>query len=238
MMFEDPRLEKLARFLGHGNLDARLWFIGMEEGAHEGRMSLARNIEIRVASFQPTMGLQQAQRLLEWPIEDRDRWTHVWHWMAKLSNALINGSEDWSDRSEVRRYVLNQLGTPSGNTFLAELLPLPSVSASVWPEFYRAWYADRSTYEREMMAHRITLLRAELQRRRPKFVIAYGTRHADSYRNLLGLEREVKLPGTRGQYLTGSLPWGGIGVITPFFGQGWMSTKDAELLITFLRRVS
>lgn len=88
--------DPILTFLGHGNLNAPLWFLGMEEGAHEQYCSLADSIEIRTQHFAASMGLQESHRLLRYPISDRKNLTSVWWFMAKTARGIVERADDWA----------------------------------------------------------------------------------------------------------------------------------------------
>ncbi|MBI5365172.1 MAG: hypothetical protein HZA53_18485 [Planctomycetes bacterium] len=227
--------DKLMTFLGHGNVDAPLWFLGMEEGTHEDRMTLEENLAIRVKHYSQVMDLHRSQELLGWPIAERTRLTHVWYWMAKLTRGLVHGDADWLDTNKARDYVRTALARETDDCFLAELLPLPKKSAQAWPEVYRQWWPTRSEYERAVIPQRIELLRESIARHRPRWIIAFGMEHAWAFERLLAPTNWAVI----GKCRTGVLPRSSTRVaITPFFGNGAFGGHDAQQLLKSLREHS
>jgi hypothetical protein len=234
----EPIPPAIVNFLGYGNLAAPLWFLGMEEAAQGETCTIEENVAIRAASFRQTMGLHEAQALLRAPVAARGRITSVWTFMAKLARGIIDGAADWDDRAEARSYVNERLGTPSGGTLLAELMPLPAPNASGWPTCYERWHPSRAAYEDVVRDQRVGMLRTALEGHSPRVVIAYGLRHWDHYRRVVGATEWTSIATERAPIeLTGFNSGRSIAVLTPFFGNGAMGNDDVRAIVEAVRAV-
>ena len=220
--------EKLLEFLGHGNLHAPCWFIGMEEGVDETAMPLEQSLEVRLRAFDRTMDLREAAMLLNSPITaERRPPTPTWPWMAKILRGLVGGESDWTDPGRARRFVVERLGTLDGVSFLAELLPLPKKDAGSWPATYRRWWSTREEYERAVLPERISLLRAQLRTCEPRCVIAYGKRHHPTFKQIFqGCSFTAA-----GRIMTGEWTEKTTVILTPFLGNGQFGVRDVQSIL-------
>ena len=157
-------LERALKFEGYGNKDADYWFLGMEEGG--GSIEQLRR---RVRSFDPVEYLHTS---LE-KIGLDTKYLHVptWRVMSKLIMAM-QGTLGWQETSSAREYQAHKLGRKDGDTFLAELMPLPCPSIGEWP--YESIYPSKNEYYEEVRPVRIKWLHSELLGVHPCFVICYG----------------------------------------------------------------
>ncbi|MCH8101940.1 MAG: hypothetical protein IIB28_02145, partial [Chloroflexi bacterium] len=159
------QLEKALSFEGYGRKSAPYWFLGMEEGGG----SVEELIE-RVNLFDSIEDLYSAHTKLGLE-ETMHRHVPTWRVMSKLVMAM-QGTPNWQDTASARDYQATRLGREDGDTFLVELMPLPSPSTAVWP--YESIYATREEYYLDVRPKRIEWLRSELSIFQPSFVICYG----------------------------------------------------------------
>jgi hypothetical protein len=159
------QLENALRFEGYGRKSAPYWFLGMEEGGG----SIEELVE-RVKLFDSVEDLYSAHAKLGLE-ETMHRHVLTWRVMSKLVMAM-EGTPDWQETASAREYQATRLGRKDADTFLAELMPLPSPSTAVWP--YESLYATRDEYYLEVRPKRTEWLRSELSIHQPSFVICYG----------------------------------------------------------------
>ncbi len=221
----------LYNWLGYGNLDGRIWFIGMEEGGAEiwrhPTRTLTESLTLR-RDFTLTMDFRQV-----W--EDRYgiplktiRGLTTWHFITAFLVRL-----EWGEVSSalVRKYLLQEkrLGRPDANHFFGELLPLPRQShasmhgyESIWPtpDAYTAEVLPRrlQLFLDTLAAHPAVRLLVTYDR---GFVQALHTHRPGALQDrttavfdgkLFNLSRLELAPGR-------SVPL----LHTPFFGQGQVS---------------
>jgi hypothetical protein len=149
--------EHLAEFKGYGNPAGKYWFIGSEEGL-EDASDLNSEIERR-GTLDEIEDLARARK---------KGGSGAWYNMALIA-LKIDGSEMWKQPTP---YKEKFLGRTNGDTFIADLLPLPKTRRIDWP--YVRPYADRASYERALLPRRIALLHDVWSRNAPEFVFCYG----------------------------------------------------------------
>ena len=239
MKLSPSELARLRSFIGYGRLDAPIWFLGMEEGTGGNETAIEGNLRVRLRWTERVMDMADAhdQHNLNWPYFDPDRRLKVptvWLFMARIARAL--GQEqaaDWhSDREAARAYVRERLGRRDGETLLAELLPLPRPRASFWAAVYQDVFATAREYEQAVLPGRIDLLAGLVKAHTPRILICYGKRNYEHYRRIAGLVDWKSLPGTRIEVAHQGRT---TVALTPFFGNGQLSLKNLDVLITSLR---
>lgn len=153
------------RFQGYGNKEGKYWFLGMEEGGGS-----LEELKKRAVLFSEVEDLYDAHEKLG-RAHTMERHVPTWRVMSKLVMAL-NGQPDWANVEAARTYQAEKLGRKAGETFLVELMPLPSPSTQVWP--YKSIYCDRDAYYQAVRPGRIAMLRKEVSSYSPEFLICYG----------------------------------------------------------------
>jgi hypothetical protein len=158
-------------FIGFGNEDGQVLFLGMEEGL-VGTLSadtarthdLPRTADLR-ADFSP-----DASRYYFWRLPKSQR---TWRAMSHLM--LRRQGVDDPTADQVHRYQTEQLGRTDGETLLSELLP-------------RANQSVDAEYMREMLPHRMRLMREVIGNLAFEVVVAHG-RESDwsTYKDVFGI---------------------------------------------------
>lgn len=169
----ENQIERVLKFEGYGNKCGRYWFLGMEEGG--GSMD---QLKTRVHSFDTVEELESAIIKLGFKI---DLYVPTWRVMSKLILAM-EGEEDWREPASAKRYQAERLGRFKGDTFLADLMPLPCPRLTEWP--YTAIYPTKAEYIAEVRPMRIEMLREELLEIQPPFVFCYGKGNWRFYRKI------------------------------------------------------
>lgn len=176
LLMLDPRLldDFMLRFFGYGSWDAKLWFIGMEEG---GGTSL-EEIEKRLASWDRTDELADLRAFhagigeRRW-FSDRPKIQSTW---GKLIRIALAAQGKPTDTESVRHYQQNHLGRRGGAEALIELMPLPSPSTADW--LYASAgipsIATRDGYRDTTRPARIAAIRQRIGKHRPEAVVFYG----------------------------------------------------------------
>ena len=160
--------------VGYGNPAGPLWFLGMEE-----RLTGPRNVNLRwrLDHFRHPVDTVTNHNKAIWR-RGKPPTTPTWRTMAKLARLLIEGAEDWDERRKALAYVLSDLGTAGGPTFLLELLPLPATGVSYdlrrW-EYRDLFPAGRREYMDRVLQERIDLIRSWVKEHRPRVIICYGS---------------------------------------------------------------
>lgn len=155
----EREVKRLLSFVGYGDPRGRFWFVGMEE-AGGGTLD---ELRVRAEKFHPVDDLARVHGLVEYWM-DMGKLIPTWSAMSRL--ALCLGDEPrWQDREVVRAYQRERLGRIGGETFLTEVLPLPSPSTGVWP--YEALFPTREAYATAVLPERLRQLRELFVEHRP-----------------------------------------------------------------------
>lgn len=167
-------LERVLTFEGYGNKKGPYWFVGMEEGGGS-----IEQLQKRARMFRPVEYLHASLEKIG--LDTMHLHVPTWRVMSKLFMAL-QGTPKWWETSAAREYQANKLGRPDGDTFLTELMPLPSRSTGEWP--YPAIFPTRDEYHEAIRPGRIKWLRSEILEFQPCFVICYGKGNWPYYKEI------------------------------------------------------
>ncbi|NQW18515.1 MAG: hypothetical protein HQ478_13610 [Chloroflexi bacterium] len=163
--FSRSELAKALEFEGYGRKSAPYWFLGIEEGGGS-----IEELTERVRLFDPVEDLLSAHQKLGLEGTMR-RHVPTWRVMSKIVMAL-EGRLEWQQATTAREYQATELGRVNGDTFLTELMPLPSPSTADWP--YELIFPTRSQYFAEVRPRRIEWLRSEVSASHPDIIVCYG----------------------------------------------------------------
>ncbi len=156
-------------FVGYGRLDAPLWLLGMEEHCL-GEADAARRLAV-LPSFLLTIGVTEAHR--RYGFDSLPRGVAVWDIARSLAIACEFRSVD--------------VGEPSGDVLLAELLPLPRPSNNdrIWPAAYMQLFPGYREYSEVLLPARASRLARLVEKHRPKIVVVHGARYHVEVANAL-----------------------------------------------------
>lgn len=171
--------QRLYRFRGYGNPAGCFWFIGIEERGigkiEELRVRLKyREIEDLLYSQSPEVwGHSDLWKDLDpdWKDFNPDKLIPTWSAMIRFVLRLT-GDTEWKDPERVRKYQKENLGKLDGQTFLADILPLPKRSDGDWPQFWP--YDDWDDYANEVLPGRLKMFADLIANNKPKYVFCYG----------------------------------------------------------------
>lgn len=220
--------EKLFTFLGCGNINAPIWFLGMEPGACEMCLSLENNISVRIEHFGKTIDLAYAHHLLN---EDNRRLSQVWIFAAKIVHLLLDVL-DWDDREKAKKFAKTELFSTNGAALATELLPLPRPNSREWPEPYKELFDNSVQYLKEVLPKRVEFLRQEISRKKPQFIFAYGKSHHDDYRKL----GDSSTKWSNFSFFSIGDSQATIFVLLPFLGNGAFSNNDVMVITSYLKK--
>ena len=171
----DAELEHLLNFIGYGNLNSDVWFLGMEEGGG-GEENIRARLKFHqiedCAEAHEILGITQyhsGRKIIQ------STWRGMCYIMLRLAGKPV-------DRESIRNYQADYLGRFQGNSLLCELMPIPKPRISVWnyenliPQFKSA-----EEYYQVVRPRRVKYLRQLIQEYHPKVVIGYGQGAAKSY---------------------------------------------------------
>ena len=175
-------------FYGYGDLSAKYWFVGLEEG---GGTSLDE-IRHRLSTWD-TLGRPPLADLHEF--HERagiTRWggarpplQSTW---KQLIRVVLAAEGQPADLESIRTYQRDLLGRRNGKTALIELMPLPSPSTAEW--LYGSGgleiISDRASYSAAILDERIAAIRDLIAVRRPRIVVFYGLNRRSVWSSIAG----------------------------------------------------
>jgi hypothetical protein len=207
-----PDFKKIEGFLGYGNPNAPIVFIGLEEGLADVRR-LDGDLRYRstfsksvMDVFGAHLGLAKGRKLFG----DKPRGQRTWRVIADvLLRWEDRVPEGKKDRAALRKqYRGNVLGDEDDLALLLELLPLPHVNSKHW--LYKRYnrYNDRDDYEAKIIDKRLDLLRDAVAQCERKAIICYGHKSWNDFKRLFPEDTEWgEHQGGFGKYL--SAEWNG-----------------------------
>lgn len=183
--------EFAAEFYGYGDLDAPLWFIGMEE--HGGKS--ADDVSKRIRTWQ-TRGRSRLEDLEKYHNEIFEGGfssitkQRTWTTLSRIQLAFENRGTSTQD---VSRHWQKRLGRWHSKTCSMELDPLPSPNTKSWnyPKFTDIHFlADRKSYNTRYREKRVQSIKNMIELALPKAVVFYGTDYHNSWTQIAGSEFE------------------------------------------------
>lgn len=176
-------LDYMRRFIGFGSAEARIWFIGLEQGGGENLEELERRL-----SAWTDMGASPFADLPEYcrRIDER-RWhgeaARIQPTLGKLIRILLASQGVAPTIEAIRRYQATRFAVRNQQTVIAELMPLPSRNVSEW--IYAATgvpgLETRQAYMRAYRPARLALLRNAIQAAVPQTVVFLGLTEAATW---------------------------------------------------------
>lgn len=196
----DSELDKFAhKFLGYGNLNAPIWFIGMEEGMKEGMKEGGKDryeeIKLRLQAWKD-MGYPKVADVADFhvkighvflfrdPVKLQKTWVNLIKFQLSLTNLDCS-------KEEARAFQRDKWGRSNSPNALLELMPLPSPGLKEWfyNEFFNLPYLKtRDTYFDYMLPKRIFLIQKVIHEFKPKIILFYGSRYTEHWKKIAGLE--------------------------------------------------
>jgi hypothetical protein len=199
--FDDLLLDEFAHsFYGYGNYGGQFWFIGMEEGGGASFDEIAKRLEAwalrgrretdDVAEYLAAIGITHLHN-------NRPKLQSTWSGLIRI---LLSSKGQIPTTEQVREYQRTSLGRLAGNTYLAELFPLPSPSLGDWLYAQHSalpYLVDRRTYRQHCFTFRSAHLRKRINEYRPVVVVFYGFSYRMYWQEVAGVDL---LPESDGVY--------------------------------------
>ena len=177
-------------FFGYGDLNAQIWFIGMEEGGGNTFDEIVKRLSIWTHSGSPkTVALYDFHRKLGlshyFESSTSPKLQPTWNKLIRYQLSYEGASVT---TESVRAFQVNRLGRFQSKTCLLELLPLPSPSINTWvykdfsnlPEI-----KSRTEYRNRITPIRIRAIRKLIDAQKPKRVIFYGKTYQSFWTNFV-----------------------------------------------------
>lgn len=221
----------LYNWLGYGNINAPIWFMGMEEGGAEIWRHATHSLESSLftrSQFKLAMDFRQVwEDLYLIPLHNfvkRRGSLTTWHFMAAF---LLSLEGQIPETNKIREFVFinKNIGSLDGEHFLCEFLPLPRSSNNSIEDYSFVWNSNKD-YIQEVGPNRFKLIKDTLILNKAVKVLisydkAFSSQILDFYENTL-IEEWIDGRGKRYKLyelvLTSNRK---IKLLfTPFFGQG------------------
>jgi hypothetical protein len=189
-MANDPSAinDFIHNFYGYGNLKAKYWFIGMEEGGGNSEEEFNNRIKawqilgekalVDVAEYHEIIGIN---RFFKDPVKIQSTWN-------KLIRIYLSANGLPHDTNDVRVFQKNLLGRSEQDTSLMELLPLSSPNSNVW--LYPKWtdfqlLKSRDMYRLKMVPLRLHGLKNLIKENQPSVVVFYGLSNEEYWKKII-----------------------------------------------------
>jgi hypothetical protein len=192
---EKPLKHWIDNFYGYGSWDARIWFVGYEEGGGDLPEEVAQKLNYfyntHASAKQPTLcNIHELYRHVSFKLDGpkADLFTSLYDYRFN-SHAILHGS--WKNliafvygyRNEklpdLLSYQKNSFASPSAHEALIQLYPLPSPHNHAWyyswldiPQF--SFLKSRTLYQEHVYENRIQGILNNISAYRPEVVVMYG----------------------------------------------------------------
>lgn len=177
-MLSDREVEHLLGFIGYGDRDANLWYLGMEEGGGGEDNLRAR---LNFSTFEDNYVAHKKLGITKFHEGNRNI-QRTWRGMCVLS-LLLSGKD--TDKDSIRAYQADVLGRSGSKTLLCELMPLPKPRIGSWGyESLLPQFDSREDYYTQIMPSRISLLQKLYRDTRPSLVVGYGKGYWSAYKQV------------------------------------------------------
>lgn len=218
--------EALLSFIGYGNPNAGLRFVGAEEGLGGAMTIEEQSVNLRARCAWPEIAdMREAHLTL---VENGERIdiaqprpgsTGVWRFMSRIALAA-EGSDGFNDDERVTEYVRKRLGRRDGSTLLTELSPVPTRKSSR-PTVLRSV----SDHEWSRLMERRRQRQLALLRERPGITICFGLGKRAEFARQLEIDWSSIAERI---YASGD----GMTFLLPFFGNGQLSKASLRSFVS------
>lgn len=165
----------LYNWIGYGNVNAPIWFMGIEEGGAEiwrnRTKTLEQSLELR-STFNIQMDFKHVWEDLYHVSLNTFNGPNVWRYMTAFLLAF-EGKQFSSNDIYDYLFVSKRLGRENANHFMGELMPLPKHSKQSIEPYVSIWASAQEYYE-EVGKKRFSLIRETLEKNYGvKLIVSY-----------------------------------------------------------------
>lgn len=201
--------------IGYGNPNAPIWFIGVEDGGHDGLSSV--EVSKRLEAFRA--GRQTDEVCKENILAEKRNGTRIYHFMVYI---LSRGAT-----SELNEETMNYLINADGKSkfFQMNARPLPRPNQRSWPHQYDAIFGFRPgrlrRYDKAIReTKRFSILREFWMEHKPAVTVCFG-KIWHIHKEIMQLEGAGRSIAADVEHYKIALGEGQYDVfLTPFFGRG------------------
>jgi len=232
-MNRTERFRLLNRFIGFGNPNARIWFIGLEEAGCWDRDPQKDEEKYRKYAaghfwFEPG-DIERDRRGREMLGKG---YTKIYDIMSKLVVQLEEGESFVRERWELVRD--EELLVRNGRAFQANLYPLGKPHRTDWPDHYNALFGfgkqDKDRYRTAVEEERIPCFREAWRGAQPRVTVCFGRESWGLFKVLLELGDENRREGAWCEIYDAH----GVALV-PFFSYRSMFHSRISMLASHLR---
>ena len=195
-LIERSVLEKYATdFYGYGNLDNKVWIIGLEEGEADSEHHIEKaNLRIKTILSMlknDTVDIRKSHEVFD-PKFYQNAFikgslkSEYWRNVCRILSAFENNTDPSLD--DVRQYQKNSLGASST---LLEFRPLPSTRLNTWR--WNDWVnmpelKDRSSYYNWIDPIRKAWFSSKVKKHKPEVVLSFGSDIKKQWSDIFGFD--------------------------------------------------
>jgi hypothetical protein len=213
-MIEDEQLlrEYCERFFGYGAWNAKIWFVGMEEGGKGSSTAPFLNRRLEIWKRRGKRELESAPEFYghlgyatEWfGLHPKPQAT----WKELIRVLLILSGEN-PTKETILNYQASQWAKDSDAVCIPEMFPLPAQSLAEW-NYERIsklpFLINRTVYTHSLYEHRAKFLRSKIESSKPNVVIFYGTSYIHFWEGIVGQKFNQTRPSRLSQATLGNIP--------------------------------
>lgn len=182
-------------FLGYGNLNSKIWFVGMEPGAPDDKEKLKIFFDSWEIRGCPKIDdLRKSHESIE---DDhyrnlfgpKPKYQKTWSGLIRILLSMSDKDKSLSNAS-VKAFQNDSLGKHRGGRHaLLELFAIPckSIRADYWDKHYKSVFnISKAEYLKKFSNERIKLFANLIAKQKPKKIIFYGTSYMKFWEKIVG----------------------------------------------------
>lgn len=242
----------LYNWLGYGNLNGDIWFIGTEEGGAEiwrdlATLTLEESLQKR-SKFPLTCNFSTVWEDVYGVQLNKFSKITTWHFMSAFLLAIANKNVNSESVKELL-YVKKELGSIQSNNFMCELFPLPKKSKNEMDFPYKSRWINSNEYKAEVIDNRFSMIvEAITKSSGAKLIIVYdkdtqdliknrfdkNIKYSSIYEYVKGGKRKQKFEMHYGSITNKNVMF----LFTPFFGFGQISYDAIIEVVKVMKKES
>lgn len=210
----NKNFETFCKYLGAGNINSKIWFVGVEEG---GKPVSEKNLEKQLSTCKK--GTQF--------FDNASSNTPVWN----IISTLLYDKFSKVHKLNIDEYREKLFSKEYSYFFLTELFPLPKINISNWPENYFKIFGynnnDYYKYLSDIRSYRYPIIFNKWNEVKPKLTICFGVTFWNEFINLFKLSHSPfeKIDNYNLiKYSNENI------VLAPFFNNRTIKTKEIDIL--------
>jgi len=183
MNFEQLVRSCLYNWLGYGNINGEIWFIGTEEGGAEIWRQKTKTLEeslICRSGFTLAMDFTDVwENIYEIPLEDF-KGPCVWRYIAAF---ILSFKGKKPDTATINNFVFENklLGSKKSDHFMCEVLPLPKRKKDSIEDYKMLW-RNITEYHEEVLPRRFELIKNTISKNtNVKLIVSYESLLSDIF---------------------------------------------------------